>query len=236
MAVTNEEFFRWVQTKSEHAWSRTKDGDLLESGVMGTIPSERTRWTGGLSEQEIAACEHRYARRFPRAYRAMLRTLGGTTPMSHVGYHDGDTPTVSQVPGWLDPRTDDALIRARLDGLPETLWPAGADEPGSGLLWPATFGADPGAREGRLHAISKWLERASPAWPMFGHRYMIIDSDADTAVVLSIWHCCDVVEYGASVEDYLLRELELSQTEAPRYERGHERTAADFALWAELLG
>jgi hypothetical protein len=236
MPPTDDTFFWWVRSHSERKWSQLgDDASWLDAGVLGIVPSRSTTWTGGLSDGEIAACEKRYGLRFPSAYRSMLRELGGTTPMRFVGYRDGERRTVSPEPGWLDPRRDDALIRARLDALPALLWPEDADEPGSSCEWAATWGDDPGAREPRLAAIRRWLTRASPAWPMFAHRYMIMDEATDTAVVLSIIDRSDIVVYGASVEDYLLRELELDEQWRPPYERGHERTIDDFALWPELL-
>lgn len=227
--------FELLRSQSEERW----ENSVIPEGVLGHFPSTETRWRDGLSEREIDACEARYGLRFPSSFRAMLSVMGGTTDWLMVrGTLVGDrleqqsTPS----PGFLDPRFDEPLVRARRARLPEQLWPESADVRTSGMFWPRTFGPKPDTREERLDAIRAWLDRAPPAWPLLGHRFAILDESTGVLPVLSIWHCNDTIVYGEGLEDYLIRELGLGLAEhllPPRVERW---SPSAVPYWGELVG
>jgi hypothetical protein len=234
----SERFFQWVREATEARWAAMdeKSDDELASGrTLGTLWCARTRWTPGLSEAEIASCEARYGVRFPEAYRAMLRVMGGAGPTTRVGYDDGPVPVVKRASGVLDPRADEAEIRAKLSGLAERLWPEVADAVDSGYTWPATFGADPGERASRLVAVQRWLDEAPRVWPLFLHRFLVLDPRCESPPVLSIWHCNDTIVYGETLEDYLVHELSLDPHLAPAREPREAIDPTTISHWGALL-
>jgi hypothetical protein len=237
--TASERFFQWVRESSEAQWSAmdAKSDDALASGpARGTLWCAHTRWSPGLSEEEIASCEARYGVRFPEAYRAMLRVMGGAGPTQRVGYFDDSAvPLVKRSPGVLDPRADEAEILARIDGLAERLWPDVADASGSGYTWPETFGADPGERASRLAAIRRWLDEAPRVWPLFLHRYLVLDARSESPPVLSIWHCNDTIVYGETLEDYLVHELSLDARLAPPRAPRETVDPTSISHWGALL-
>jgi hypothetical protein len=241
----SESFFRWVRDASEARWAANalrSDEEVLSSGILGTLPRPDTRWREALTDNEIDACEARFSVRFPSSYRRMLRVMGGTTAMRRVHFDstvhgtDPTRPAISSTPGWLDPRFDEAAIRERIADLPSWLWPSVADEHESGHAWPAAFGADPGERTERLARIAEWLARAPKAWPMFGHRFLILDESTGAAPVLSIWHCNDTIVYGRNLEEYLLAELGLVAPPELSIDVPGDWDARRLPMWGEIIG
>ncbi|MDP3278567.1 MAG: SMI1/KNR4 family protein [Deltaproteobacteria bacterium] len=233
MTDPDDTFFGALKAETEAQWDRNSpSGD----GRIGTFASQGMRWKPALTSEEISAVEERFGLRFPSAYRAMLRVMGGTTPMQRLGYLDASgqptsEPVMTKVTGFYDPRDDVETIAALRDSLAERLWGPDADAEGSGHPWPRTFGPRPESYEAALSCIRSWLREAPPLWPLYLHRYLVIEKDPAKSVVLSVWHNCDIVVYGGDLRDYLCHELGvMADATSPR-----DATDVRVPAWSDLI-
>jgi hypothetical protein len=196
------EFLVWLRAATERAWEsvteRTVD-DYQRLGVGGTSWRRGTRWTGGLSDEEIDDAERRYGLRFPPDYRLFLRLLHATTPRCRgARFIDHETIGAVERPAFFDWRHDDAEIRDALS------WPLEGllFDVENNVLWQETWGARPDAPERRRARLETLLAGAPKLVPVTGHRYVV---PVEPYVVLSV-HQGDIIVYGSDLRAFLLAE------------------------------
>jgi hypothetical protein len=225
------DFLAWLRAATERVWEtvteRTLD-DYRRAGVGGTSWRRGTRWTGGLSDKEIAEAERRYGLRFPPDYGLFLRLLHATTPRCRgARFVDHETMCAVERPGFFDWRYDDSEIRAALSWLLDGL----LFDVENNVLWPASWGARPDTSEGRRARLEALLAGAPKLVPVVGHRYIV---PIEPHVVLSV-HQGDIIVYGNDLRAFLLAELG-PLLGLPRDPAWANASANAISFWGELVG
>lgn len=178
------DFLEWLRRVTERTWAGLDD---RPEDAFNHRWRQGTRWTGGLTEEEVAEVEVRFGVWFPPDYRLLLHTLHSTTPWMRAGGYvkGGQVVEAYDVPGFYDWLRDESSIREAMAAVASVM----TDLPYDDQAWQRT-----------------WLGRQpKPALiPIFGHRYVVAD---DTQWILSIVDE-DVVIYSDNLRDYLLLELE----------------------------
>jgi len=224
-------FLTWLRFATERAWRRVSASTLEEyqqRGVGGLDWRRGTRWTGGLSDDELREIEARYEVRFPADHRLFLQVLHATEPlMQGALFVDSGGLAPVERPGFYHWQRDEAAIRARfarvIDGL--------VFDVEHNALWRPSWGARPGDAEGRRARVAELVAAAPRLLPLFGHRYVLAEGPT---VVLSV-HQSDIIVYGADLREYLVNELHDLLEIEHEWPVTHVETAG-IPFWGELIG
>ncbi|MCY1071055.1 hypothetical protein OV090_40310 [Nannocystis sp. RBIL2] len=222
-----EPFLRWLGAKTEEAWSRGAEptlADFEKNGAGGCDWRRGTRWTGGLSDAELAEVEQRFDVRFPAEHRLFLQVLHATEPrMFCAGFDDDDRLVADEAPGFYHWQRDEAAIRAAFAQLVDGL----VFDVENNVLWPDSWGPRPGEADERRARVETLVAGAPRLLPIYGHRYVLAEGPT---LVLSVWQS-DIIVYGRDLRDYLLQELVDAE-----YERPATVDTAAIPFWGELIG
>lgn len=227
-----EPFLRWLGAATEEAWSREEEPTLADYeawGVGGSHWRRGTRWTGGLSDAELAQIERRFAVRFPADHRLFLQLLHATEPwMGGAGFAADDRLVPREEPGFYHWQRDEAAIHAALAEVLDGL----VFDVEANALWRDSWGPRPGEADQRRARVAALVAGAPRLLPIYGHRHVLAEGPT---LVLSVWQS-DIIVYGHDLRDYLLAELHgFVGVE-------YERSATDFdavaaiPFWGELIG
>lgn len=226
-----EPFLRWLGAATEEAWSRVSEptlADFERNGAGGCDWRRGTRWTGGLSDAELAEIERRYEVRFPAEQRLFLQVLHATEPrMFCAGFGDDDRLVADESPGFYHWQRDEAAIRAAFEQVIDGL----VFDVENNALWPESWGARPGDADERRARVAALVADAPRLLPIYGHRYVLADGPT---LVLSVWQS-DIIVYGRDLRDYLLHELHALIGVKYAWPGGPVDTAA-IPFWGELIG
>jgi hypothetical protein len=188
-------FFLWLREKTERAWAELPEGELpgWQKG---------TRWSGGLTDEQLSSAEAFFGHPFPPDFRLFLKTLHTTTrAWKRIRYRD----TVGELfdaPGFHD------WIHGREALRDAMAWPVEGvlfDVEHNGL-WLSEWGAKPEQARERQSVVQREASNASPLIPVFGHRYLVAQPLESGNPVLSV-HQSDIIIYGDDLRNYLLQEL-----------------------------
>lgn len=224
-------FLTWIRLATEHTWSEYDEPTFAEyeaRGVAGGDWRRGTRWTGGLSDAELAGIEERFGVRFSPGHRQFLQVLHATEPrMSGTRFAEGNRMVPVDRPGFYHWLRDESEIRARhewvIDGI--------AFDVERNALWRNSWGARPGDEAARRARVEALVAAAPKLLPIYGHRFVLSEGPE---VVLSV-HQSDIIVYGADLREYLLNELrdligiELEWSSTPVDTKG-------VPFWGELIG
>lgn len=226
-----EPFLKWLGAATEQAWSRVSEptlADYEESGVGGCDWRRGTRWTGGLSDAELAEIEQRFAVRFPAEHRLFLQTLHATAPrMQCAGFGDDDRMVLDESPGFYHWQRDEAAIRAAWTGVVDGL----VFDVENNALWRDSWGPRPGDADERRARVAARVAGAPRLLPIYGHRYVLAEGPT---LVLSV-HQSDIIVYGLDLRDYLLHEMHALLGIRYAWPAAHVDAAA-IPFWGELVG
>ncbi|MFY0539807.1 hypothetical protein [Nannocystis pusilla] len=222
-----EPFLRWLGATTEEAWSRGAEptlADFERNGAGGCDWRRGTRWTGGLSDAELAEIEQRFDVRFPAEHRLFLQVLHATEPrMFCAGFDDDDRLVADEAPGFYHWQRDEAVIRAVFAQLVDGL----VFDVENNVLWRDSWGPRPGDADERRARVAALVAGAPRLLPIYGHRYVLAEGPT---LVLSVWQS-DIIVYGRDLRDYLLHELVDAE-----YERPAIVDTAAIPFWGELIG
>jgi hypothetical protein len=178
---------------SQSVWQVLIDeltGAPYELGVVNeNTPSHKVKFDAGLTDEEVAQCERKFAFRFPPDLREFLQTA---------------LPSGPRFPNWRacnEPELRERLDRPR-DGLLFDVEHNG--------LWLEEWGERPVSLAVALDVASGHISRAPKLIPVFSHRMMPEEPHMSGNPVLSVYQS-DIIYYGFDLADYLRHEFALSQ-------------------------
>ena len=177
----NANFLADLKTKTEAKWAAE---DVINPAVYEFQFQQGTKWNAGLSIAEIDEYEHSLGARFPNDYRAMLQYMNGTDRSNLNVYGHSDEPHRSDFTLYSYPR-DLPVVLERISAIE-----GDRDEIAAVLLDDEQYS----------------LSTDAVLVPVYGHRYLVCDSDPTQSRVLSIVGA-DVITYGMDLEGYLAREF-----------------------------
>ena len=158
--------------------------------ITPASPVHRIEFDAGLTDDEVAATEHRFAFRFPPDLREFLQTA---------------LPRGPEFPDWRS--GDEAALREWLD------------QPRHGVLfdvehgfWLEEWGQRPELLEEALRVAGDLVAAAPHLIPVYGHRMMPDDPHLAGNPVFSV-HQTDIIHYGFDLRDYFRCEFGLPDRE-----------------------
>jgi len=225
-----DRFLVWLRAATESVWSDTDDWSLEDfraAGLIGARWQRGTRWTGGLTHDEIDTIERHFELQFPPDHRLFLQILHSTTPWQRgAHYGNGRDLGIFERPGFYDWRYEEAEIRRARDKALDGVVSALDIEDG---YWSPRWGARPVGADERRAAIERLVSAAPTLIPIFGHRFVV---PTDPPAVLSMVGT-DIIVYGANLRDYLLAELrdvlDLGSSWQP------QRQTTPIPFWDDLI-
>lgn len=226
-------FLTWLQLATERAWRRFPAAPALEDyqrrGVGGSDWQPGTRWSGGLSDAELAGVEERFGIRFPADHRLFLQVLHATEPrMAGARFVDGRRMESSERPGFYHWLRDEAAIRAASAAVVAGL----VFDVERNALWRDSWGVRPSDAAGRSARMTELVASAPPLFPIFGHRHVLADGPT---LVLSV-HQSDIIVYGADLREYLVNELgDLLDLELDADWSSDDLETSGIPFWGELI-
>ena len=214
--IGSTDFYSQLRTATELRWAalRVEERD-------GWQPS--TRWTEGLTADQVASAEKLVRQDFPLEYKKFLMALGSTTPGQLVPSGSVDDPfRLVEAPGFLDWRTQQTDILERIADVVSGLWwdieidSATTEEDFRAVRerrdvirepssWPKHWGPCPPSTLARLEKVTSFVDEAPPLIPLIGNRYLVNLGTSD-GPVLSV-HQNDIVYWADSLQSFLLSEL-----------------------------
>jgi hypothetical protein len=146
------EFLMWLKEKTEQAWQECDDTSLPAHMVSGGLWQRLTRWTGGLSPEEIAACESRWHVQFPDEYRLFLATLHAPDrPMKWFAFGEDDQRVAMTRPAFFNWRKDIRELEIAMSWPDECLQILIEEDE----IWPPQWGSKPKNATARKQRIEK---------------------------------------------------------------------------------
>lgn len=197
-------FLEHLRSDTEERWVHYVPRDFHAARIGGLDWRPGTRWRGGMTEDQIAAVEHRYSLRFPPDYRLFLATLHTPDPpmvgAAFIGNRLVDRDGRAFVDWTADPADIERRLRWPLGGV---LWSIEADN-----SWHPNWGPRPGTRT-RREMVVKGLATKSPQLiPVAWHQYLAGSPESTGNPVLSIYGA-DVILFASDLREYLQKVLDL---------------------------
>ena len=176
----DEIFLTNFKIDTEAKWSSGE----IDPTIYGFQFQAGTKWNPGLTSDEIDQYEQAIGAQFPDDFRLMLQHLNGTDrPNLNVYGSSVEQPATMYVL-YAFPR-DLGIIKSLIEDIQPDL---------------AEIAAVLAECEGfKLHSSATLV-------PIFGHRYLVCESDRTQSRVLSIFGT-DAITYGLCLKDYLSKEL-----------------------------
>ncbi len=226
-----QQFLAWLRHATEKAWAHYTPRDFFAVGVGGVDWQPETRWSGGLSDQQIVQVEQKFAVAFPPDYRTFLASLHSTDrPMKGATFADELHLVETLRPGFFDWIKDTVAIKNALAWPRESIMRAIS----LGKAWPPQWGVRPDRKDERQVIASQRLSMAAPLIPVYGHCYLVASPTEIGKPVLSIYGL-DVIIAGTDLRDYFLRcfqsLLGIKMQENPPIGASH----IHIATWQDLL-
>ncbi len=200
------DFLPWFRDQTERAWAEFETRTFeqyQQCGIGGTSWQRGTRWTDGMSDDEIAAVEDKWNLRFPPDYRLFLSMLGATDrPTVGAMYKDDQGMAPVERPGFYNWQTDDAALTDML------VWPVEGilfDVEASDL-WSTSWGERPQREEDRKAIVEAAVKVAPALIPITEHRYLLGEPVEAGNPVLSVYQS-DIIVYGGALRDFLVTEI-----------------------------
>ncbi len=191
------DFLAWFKRTTEVFWAKHESRTLVQyaqEGVGGSDWANGTRWTGGLSDAEIARIEAVWNVRFPAGHRLFLQMVHATDrPMSNAYYLDEENMAMRQEPGVHDWRNETEIRDALESALRGIVFDVEHHR-----VWHAEWGERPRTADARESKVRDAFERAPRLIPILGHRYLLSDEAGIGSAVLSI-HQTDMIVYGSDL-------------------------------------
>lgn len=246
-----DDFLAWFRERTEATWatyrSQTLD-DYIAAGAGGTDWQQGTRWTGGLTEEQIAMIEQRWHLRIPPDYRLFLRRLHAVDrPRRGARYTDPyNHPDEAGAPSHLVPHEAPSFRNWLVDSQPiqsalNWLWEGLAFDIEHNQLWRPSWGPLPATLSAQKARVRELVAQAPRMIPVYAHRYLLAEPCQADNPVFSIYQS-DVVVYGPDLRAYLLAEfaglLGLDERETQRAAtHGQQRREAFYnaiPFWGDL--
>src|SRR6266540_4551702 len=220
-------FLDWFRDRTEEFWATVPRQRLRKAlaryvrmGIGGSSWQRNMRWTGGLSDDEIAQAERRWGLRFPPDYRLFLQRLhapdrpllgahfedkGQDPPpktLARTSWDEEQDMVLSEKPSFYNWLNDVDALQDAFNWLIEGLeFDVECNE-----LWESSWGPKPATLDEQKARVHELVEAAPKLIPVIGHRYLLAEPCVPGNPVLSIYQS-DVVVYGADLRDFLLHEL-----------------------------
>lgn len=201
-------FLDWFQQRTEAAWETVPEPTLQYSGTLGCKWQPRTRWLGGLEDEQVAEIERTWSLRFPPDYRLFIRRLHAVDlPMRCTAWRqqaDGEPslPELRDRPALYNWLSDGDVIQSRLDDLVSGL----TFDVEQNNLWRPGWGRRPATAEARSYRVRELVAGAPRLIPVFGHRFLLAEPCEAGNPVFSIVQS-DIIVYGSDLRSYFLVEF-----------------------------
>ncbi len=221
-------FLDWFRERTEALWASLPSQTLkktlkqfVRAGVGGSTFQRDTQWTDGLSDDEIAQIERRWALRFPPDYRLFVQRLHvPDRPLLGAGFayrREENEPRTVLARAYWDEEQDLVLGEEpsfynwltdvhELEGAVSWLVEGLEFDVEENDLWEPGWGPRPATAEERRARIRELVEAAPKLIPVIGHRYLLPEPCAAENPVLSVYQS-DIVVYGEDLRDFLLHTL-----------------------------
>jgi hypothetical protein len=235
----DEMFLHWFRERTEATWQqhRTKTIDAYKArNFVGNDWQQRTRWSGGLSEQEILDIEQRNKLRFPPDYRLFLQVLHSVDrPMFGARNTDNGSILPAIYPSFYNWQTDTEAIRDAYEWLVYGL----VFDVQHDALWPESWGTKPDTGDAQEARVQELVNSAPKLIPVHAHRYLLAEPCQAGNLVLSIWQS-DIIIYGDDLHDYYLHDFwDLLGLQGVYKEYRHKPeqmwAGREIPFWGELL-
>jgi hypothetical protein len=222
-------FLGWLREATERAWHQVPEPTLVDferAGVGGCDWRRGTRWTGGLTDRQVAEVEGRFSVHFPPDHRLLLEVLHATTPRrAGAAFIDDRRMRPAERAGFYDWLREEADVRRALAAPVEGL----VFDVEHNSLWPPSWGPRPESSIGRRARVEELVAKAPGLVPVIGHRYSVAEG---SNVVLSV-HQADIIVYGSDLRAFLLSELH-DLLEVEHDPRWMVADTSKLPFWGEL--
>ncbi len=191
-AEFDETFLDWFRDRTEEFWATVPRQRLRKAlaryvrmGIGGSSWQRKTRWTGGLSDDEIGQAERRWGLRFPPDYRLFLQRLhapdrpmlgahfedkGHEPPSKTLGRTSWDEEqdmVLSEEPSFYNWLSDVDALQDAFNWLVEGLeydveWAE---------LWEPGWGPKPATLDEQKARVRELVGAAPKLIPVIGHRF-----------------------------------------------------------------